>query len=146
MIDEMLSLLARVEGSKVTLAASAAHLFASARGPRDAIVNRVRDGGGGGTAGGVERATTTTTTTTPEPFDLEMDDDDAEDAVPPPPAAPKPHVSFTLWGPSTAHIDAWAKRTLERDRMYVDVKRCDAKEAFVLGAYGWLRPAYARFA
>ena len=39
MIDEMLSLLARVEGSKVTLAASAAHLFASARGPRDAIVN-----------------------------------------------------------------------------------------------------------
>ena len=132
MVDEMLTLVGRLP-QHVTFAASAAHLYASASGPRESIIAHVN---------GEERPGSTEKWSAPSAAEDALPIDDAVGADH---AARRPR-SFTLWGPAPWIVRRWMTRELHPERTYVDVKECTRLEMLVIHLYAVIRPLYSRFA
>ena len=113
----------------ITFAASAAHLFASAAGPRDAILAHVYE------TGEVEAAVA-------ETGKLEAVSRTGEVGTASVNGGPR---SVTLWGPAPESVRRWLF-ALDATRTFVDIKPCSPLEELVVGFYAVVRPFYARFA
>ena len=125
MVREMLDLCG--ECPRVTFAASAAHLFASAHGPRTALLQQV-------------------ITVAAPAAAIPAAADDAERSCSPPDSPAANSIcrirSLTLWGPAPRAVRSWMS-ALDGATTFVDVKECTALEAAVITLYAALRPFYA---
>jgi hypothetical protein len=129
MVAEMLDLCGACS-QHITFAASAAHLFASAAEPRDAMLAHVYD------TREVEAAAAAA-----ETGQVERVSGTGEVGTASVNGGPR---SVTLWGPAPKSVRRWLF-ALDATRTFVDIKPCSPLEELVIGFYAVVRPFYARF-